>query len=473
MRKLLALFVPAVLLLATLALVTGCTDDPSSSIKPGQNSVALKASVGDPELLQLVDVFVLTVTGRDMDPVVDTLYFDGRYISGEVSVPAGDNRLFVLQGIQFVPEAYPGIRIIYEGRTTASVRPDAVTPLPIAMVPMVPIVKLSPVGTTVESGSSFSVDLKIYNVPSLVALYVTISFDNNYVSPESAVPSPAFDPSVIFRAGMTNSDYPEYEVYISDNKERTGIVDADGYATLATITFSTSGIVGEPVISYLSFNRQVTSVEDADSVSTVDNVLREESQVTLTPLTDRPVNFVDETLLSQVQNEIARYDQSIYGRQMMLSDVLPITDLSVVETGVQDLTGIEDLINLEYFNLDYCNVTDFTPLASIPNLRYLEVQGNKLTDISTIASVKQLEELDLSYNAIADIGAIENLTNLTYLNLRSNRISDLLPLLRNSNNGGFGDGDTIDITANALDPSADAIITELTSRGVTIIDLPQ
>ena len=127
MRRLFTLFVPAVLLLAALVMITGCTDNPSSSATPGQNSVALKASVSDSQFLQLVNVFILTVTGRDMDPVIDTLYFDGRYISGEVNVPAGDNRLFVLRGIQFQEVAYPGMRIIYEGQVTALGRTFAVT----------------------------------------------------------------------------------------------------------------------------------------------------------------------------------------------------------------------------------------------------------------------------------------------------------------------------------------------------------
>jgi hypothetical protein len=407
-----------------------------------------------------------------MDPVIDTLYFDGRYISGEVEVPAGDNRLFVIQGIQFQMDAFPGMRIIYQGQTTANVRPNAVTPLPIEMVPMVPLVKLSPVATTVQSGSTFSLDLKIYNVKTLVALFVWIGYDDNYLVPDGATPGPGLDPSVVFRAGRANTDAAQYEVYVSDTL-RTGMVDADGYANLGTINFSTNGVIGEPVTSYLNFNLVVTTVQYPDSLGTLEGVLREESQVTLTPLTDRPVNIVDQALLSEVQYQISQWDQTIYDRQMMLSDVLPITNVSAVETGVQDLSGIEDLVNLQYLYLDYCNITDFTPLASLPNLRTLEVQGNRLTDISTIAGVTQLEYLDLSYNNILDIGAIANLTNLNYLNLRNNTVVNLHPLLENSNNGGFGYGDTIDITANKLDSNAADIIAALENRGVTVINLPQ
>ena len=74
-------------------------------------------------------------------------------------------------------------------------------------------------------------------------------------------------------------------------------------------------------------------------------------------------------------------------------------------TGViQDLTGLEYCINLEYLDISGNGIRDISPLSSLTRLKILIISDNGITDISPLASLTLLEELNLYNNGITDFG---------------------------------------------------------------------
>ncbi|MBG9630566.1 internalin [Bacillus thuringiensis] len=90
-------------------------------------------------------------------------------------------------------------------------------------------------------------------------------------------------------------------------------------------------------------------------------------------------------------------------------DLLKVKSLIVVEAknkGIQDVSGLEYMTNLE-------------------NLKLEEV---KLKNIKFISGLRQLKSLSITYGELEDIGPLAELEHIEFLTLRNNKISDLSPL---------------------------------------------
>ena len=96
--------------------------------------------------------------------------------------------------------------------------------------------------------------------------------------------------------------------------------------------------------------------------------------------------------------------------------------------GINDLTGLENAINLTELWLWRNNIADISPLAGLTNLSVLILWDNNIPDVSPLAGLTNLTHLELGANAIADISPLAGLTNLTKLWLNGNNIPDPSPL---------------------------------------------
>ncbi len=106
-----------------------------------------------------------------------------------------------------------------------------------------------------------------------------------------------------------------------------------------------------------------------------------------------------------------------------------------LEQAVKQQTGInnraltqDDLSGMTYLHAGYMNIEDLTGIENLVNLQSLHLNSNKLTDISPISNLTNLLVLDISYNHISNLSPLEDLTNLQYLAAWNNQISDLSPL---------------------------------------------
>jgi internalin A len=145
------------------------------------------------------------------------------------------------------------------------------------------------------------------------------------------------------------------------------------------------------------------------------------------------------------------------------ADLLSLTNLSAINTGIQSLVGLEAALHLQSLdlaangitniaplanlqelvdlNLFFNPVQDHAPLASLTRLRKLNLTGNRLKQIGALASLTSLTNLVLVYNHVSDCSPLLQLTDLVALDLRHNLVTDLAPLkaLRNLRDLGLGD----------------------------------
>ena len=92
---------------------------------------------------------------------------------------------------------------------------------------------------------------------------------------------------------------------------------------------------------------------------------------------------------------------------------------------LEQIKGLDQLLNLEYLILDDNNITEIKCLENLTNLKELSIKRNKLSEIKELQNLKNLQILDLSENNITEIKGIDKLLGLTKLILWKNQIKDL------------------------------------------------
>lgn len=217
------------------------------------------------------------------------------------------------------------------------------------------------------------------------------------------------------------------------------------------------------------------------------------------------VQFPDTKLEAAIRQHIGKPEG-----QITETDLQSVADLSGINKGIRDITGIEKCVNLGILSLDQNEIEDISPLSALTNLRLLTLFDNKITDISPLSSLTNVEVLILVSNQIVDIQPLSNLTKLktlwlmdnqitdisavshltrlrklgldcnqvvdvkplsslpylTVLGLHRNQVSDISPLV---NNPGIGRGDEIKLRRNPLDDEAyDTYIPAIQERGVKV-----
>ncbi len=127
-----------------------------------------------------------------------------------------------------------------------------------------------------------------------------------------------------------------------------------------------------------------------------------------------------------------------------------IKKLTLIETGLTDVSFLQKSAGLTYLDLTGNRVTnifalkglktltnlylsgnqinDISPLRNLKRLVSLSLEDNKIGDISYLKGLTSLKYVDLSGNQFTEISALRDLSNITYLNLGNNQIKDISPL---------------------------------------------
>ncbi|MGG0074706.1 NEAT domain-containing protein [Bacillus wiedmannii] len=130
-------------------------------------------------------------------------------------------------------------------------------------------------------------------------------------------------------------------------------------------------------------------------------------------------------------------------------DLLKVKYLTVVEAkskGIQDVSGLEYMTNLENLTLEevkleniqfisklrklksvditYSELQDIGPLAELEAIESLILRNNKISDLSPLSQMKKINILDLSSNCIKEIKPLFTLTSLRTLDVANNQISN-------------------------------------------------
>ena len=175
--------------------------------------------------------------------------------------------------------------------------------------------------------------------------------------------------------------------------------------------------------------------------------------------TQQTAIFTDANLEAAIREAIGKPEGPI-----STPDLESLTVLDASGKGINDISVLAGLTNLQKLYLWDNNISDISPLAGLTNLQELRLRDNNISDISALASLINLRELYLGGNNISDISASAGLSRLRELYLGGNNISDISSLVENS---GLSDGDTVYLLGNPLtDVNTESYLQELELRGV-------
>lgn len=107
---------------------------------------------------------------------------------------------------------------------------------------------------------------------------------------------------------------------------------------------------------------------------------------------------------------------------------LPLNSLIIDDTGVTDLSPLNDKTSLHNLSCNNCAISTTFNNTTPAYMYSLEMSGCGLTDISFINSFSNVYELDLSNNMISDLTVFDYCNSINQLNLSHNDISDISPL---------------------------------------------
>ncbi|WP_002149635.1 NEAT domain-containing leucine-rich repeat protein [Bacillus cereus] len=108
---------------------------------------------------------------------------------------------------------------------------------------------------------------------------------------------------------------------------------------------------------------------------------------------------------------------------------LPLKDLVLTRNKVKDLSGIDQMNQLNKLFIGKNQIKDVTPLAKMTQLTELDLPNNELKDITPLSSLVNLQKLDLEANYISDLTPVSNLKKLVFLSFVANEIRDVRPVI--------------------------------------------
>ena len=153
-------------------------------------------------------------------------------------------------------------------------------------------------------------------------------------------------------------------------------------------------------------------------------------------LADIAIPFADENLRQCVEATGLPYDQiiNLSCNQKNIQNLAGIQNLvniqavEVDDNSISDLSPVQGMSSLLYFSVCHNQITDLTPLQGLTNLQQLILIANQIVDLTPLQNLINLQELDLLYNQVSDLSPLQNLINLRWLWLWDNQITDLTPL---------------------------------------------
>ncbi|TVQ43440.1 MAG: hypothetical protein EA362_11295 [Saprospirales bacterium] len=159
------------------------------------------------------------------------------------------------------------------------------------------------------------------------------------------------------------------------------------------------------------------------------------------------VEFNDDALELAVANALGKTNGPV-----SKEEILELTELNISGQQIEDLTGLEEAVNLEKFEAQSTSISSFVPISQLSKMKWLDIRntaipngnlsflegitglefvdfrGTGISDISNLALLTSLKEIYLRDNNIEDLSPLAGLTQLIYLNIHTNPITDLSPI---------------------------------------------
>jgi len=246
--------ISVIMFLAVLIAFAGCSERVTET-SGGSAELRISAAAGGSVDMGLVSLFKLTVTGPGIiDPIQTSLVYDSGMLAGTVLVPAGPDRVFLLEGFDETG------KLIYSGRTVADVEPDAMTSLTIRVQPRIPMVRLSPAYYYEPYGTTLAYRLLVNNITDINRFHIRVTNQSELYGTEAGVWA---DSVILNRDDPTIAEYGSLNwyglegpaglgVYIGHRYSGSSIAAGSGQTELATIYFGTDNLRYYSSPAYLS-----------------------------------------------------------------------------------------------------------------------------------------------------------------------------------------------------------------------------
>ncbi|MEK6519236.1 leucine-rich repeat domain-containing protein [Bacillus thuringiensis] len=135
----------------------------------------------------------------------------------------------------------------------------------------------------------------------------------------------------------------------------------------------------------------------------------------------------------QLQRHINKYNLNRENLDTPITkeDLLKVKSLIVVEAknkGIQDVSGLEYMTNLENLKLEEVKLKNIKFISKLRQLKSLSITYGELEDIGPLAELEHIEFLTLRNNKISDLSPLSQMKKIKMLDLNSNYIKDIKPL---------------------------------------------
>jgi len=167
------LILSPVLFLIIVIIAIGCSEKIVDNGQSESLNVTISASLSSFGSIQEIDNFLLQVSGPGIGSPIrlrGNILADGK-ISGQVAVPSGRQRKFVL--IVFNKSGIP----MFMGSTVTDLSVNSRPELTIMLYPQVPMIKMTPHKKSILWGQDFAIDVEVYNIVDLHSISFDIFYD--------------------------------------------------------------------------------------------------------------------------------------------------------------------------------------------------------------------------------------------------------------------------------------------------------
>ena len=142
------------------------------------------------------------------------------------------------------------------------------------------------------------------------------------------------------------------------------------------------------------------------------------------------VNFTDSNLRAAIEAELSK----AAGDTITAVEMATLERLNLNSKDINDLTGLEFAVHLNWLAINDNNIFDLSPIAGLIKLTQLRFHRNPVSDLSPLADLTNLtglwfEQRDWFVDGqVSDLSPLAGLTHLKTLQFATTKVTDLSPL---------------------------------------------
>jgi hypothetical protein len=220
------------IIFAAAALIIGGCSEKIVSPEPQQVGVSMQVKLSTPALFQAIDHFDVTVVARDIAGIITApLAYSAGIIEGDVIVPAGRDRIFVVRAMDKDGNE------LYIGETVADIDPNQQSViLNINLYPVASLLYFKPHYQEHFMNDYFAAEVYINQVPGISSISLAFAQNDFPGGIDSVTLGTTLDPiKTLFEAWA--GDFMYYADITYYDALPGSLTDAAGNAHLATIYF--------------------------------------------------------------------------------------------------------------------------------------------------------------------------------------------------------------------------------------------